>query len=296
MMTIKEFASLCGCTTQTLRYYDKIDLLKPVKADPWSGYRYYAKAQAVDFVKIKNFQAADFTINEIKALLTMSDRQVYEAFERKISHQSQKLERIREIQRSYLSEVNSMKKLVNSFCDYLRERVDDPELLLEFGMTSEDAAKMVDAVRSVMMSRTVESDEESRTVNLVINDELFEGDQAVEELTFLLREEELHDTIYLHADHILREEPQPAEDGDALWEAHGWTRVCEFLDQIPHLEDGKTYTLLFRLHNKPCSKNLSFPLFMVGSLLLRYGPEVKVECYAEPSTDGENHVTLLQKK
>ena len=27
MMTIKEFASLCGCNTQTLRYYDKIDLL-----------------------------------------------------------------------------------------------------------------------------------------------------------------------------------------------------------------------------------------------------------------------------
>ncbi|MBQ6797900.1 MAG: MerR family DNA-binding transcriptional regulator, partial [Oscillospiraceae bacterium] len=26
MMTIKEFASLCGCNTQTLRYYDKIDL------------------------------------------------------------------------------------------------------------------------------------------------------------------------------------------------------------------------------------------------------------------------------
>ena len=28
MMTIKEFASLCGCNTQTLRYYDKIDLFR----------------------------------------------------------------------------------------------------------------------------------------------------------------------------------------------------------------------------------------------------------------------------
>ena len=60
MMTIKEFANLCGCSTQTLRYYDKIDLLKPVKVDPWSGYRYYTKSQAIDFVKIKNllFSAA----------------------------------------------------------------------------------------------------------------------------------------------------------------------------------------------------------------------------------------------
>ena len=68
MMTIKELATLCGCNTQTLRYYDKIDLLKPVKVDQWSGYRYYTKAQAIAFVKIKNLQAADFTIDEIKAL------------------------------------------------------------------------------------------------------------------------------------------------------------------------------------------------------------------------------------
>lgn len=40
MMTIKEFASLCGCSTQTLRYYDKIDLLKPVKVNQSSGYNY----------------------------------------------------------------------------------------------------------------------------------------------------------------------------------------------------------------------------------------------------------------
>ena len=84
-MTIKEFASLCGCNAQTLRYYDKIDLLKPVKVDPWSGYRFYEKSQAVDFIKIKNLQAADFTIEEIKALLTLPDQQVYEAFDRKIA-------------------------------------------------------------------------------------------------------------------------------------------------------------------------------------------------------------------
>lgn len=58
MMTIKEFASLCQCNTQTLRYYDKIDLLKPSKVDPWSSCRYYEEAQALDFVKIKNLQAA----------------------------------------------------------------------------------------------------------------------------------------------------------------------------------------------------------------------------------------------
>ena len=100
MMTVKEFASLCLCSTQTLRYYDKIDLLKPIKVDPWSGYRYYESSQAIDFVKIKNLQAADFTIDEIKTLLTLPDSRVYEAFERKIEEQTQKLTRIKKIQKS----------------------------------------------------------------------------------------------------------------------------------------------------------------------------------------------------
>ena len=68
-MTIKEFARLCGCNPQTLRYYDHVDLLKPVKVDPWTGYRYYDEEHALAFVKIKNLQKAGFTIDEIKELL-----------------------------------------------------------------------------------------------------------------------------------------------------------------------------------------------------------------------------------
>lgn len=104
MMTIKEFAALCRCNAQTLRYYDKIDLLKPVRVDSWTGYRYYQKEQAIAFVKIKKLQSADFSIEEIKALLQQSDQEVYAAFDRKIAEQEHKLERIRGIQQSYLKE------------------------------------------------------------------------------------------------------------------------------------------------------------------------------------------------
>ena len=56
------FAENYSANANIYVYYDKIDLLKPQKVDPWSGYRYYAREQAVDFVKIKNLQAADFSI------------------------------------------------------------------------------------------------------------------------------------------------------------------------------------------------------------------------------------------
>ena len=102
MITIQGFAKLCGCNTQTLRYYDRIGLLAPAKVDEWTGYRYYEEQQAMLFVKIKNLQQADFSIEEIRPLLEVDDDQLMEAFERKIDEQTQKLERIRTIQRSYL--------------------------------------------------------------------------------------------------------------------------------------------------------------------------------------------------
>jgi hypothetical protein len=62
MITIQGFARLCGCNTQTLRYYDRIGLLAPARVDEWTGYRYYEEEQAMLFVRIKNLQQADFSL------------------------------------------------------------------------------------------------------------------------------------------------------------------------------------------------------------------------------------------
>ena len=97
-MTIKDFAKLCGCNPQTLRYYDRQDLLKPVKVDDWTGYRYYDEEQAIAFVKIKNMQKAGFSIDEIKELLDKDDAAIYIAFERKIAEQERQLQEIKNIQ------------------------------------------------------------------------------------------------------------------------------------------------------------------------------------------------------
>ena len=296
MMTIKEFATLCACNTQTLRYYDKIDLLKPVKVDPWSGYRYYEGSQALDFVKIKNLQSADFSIDEIKKLLTLSDQQVYEAFSRKIAEQEAKLSRIREIQQSYLAEINTMKKLINTFCTYLREETDDLDLLREFGLKPSDAPRVVDAIQKMMLRGVEKHPEEDDAITLVVNDQLFKGEEAVENLTFILRKEELTGTIELNKDHIRKEEAS-FENYEPIWETHGWNYVHEFLDQIPTLESGSNYFFLFRLNDSTNRGSLSFPFFMIGAMLLRgYDAGITMGCSIESSKDGENHFTLLREK
>ena len=296
MMTIKEFASLCGCNTQTLRYYDKIDLLKPVKVDPWSGYRYYTKSQAIDFVKIKNLQAADFTIEEVKALLTIPDTQVYEAFDRKIAQQSRKLERIREIQQSYLTEVNTMKKLINSFCDYLLEKAEEPEMIREFCLEPSNAVQMVETLRSFMMPLADPNEQNDNSVNLIMNGSTYEGEEAVENITSLLREEKLRGDIRLNAEPIPEEDHQPTDDMETVWQLHGWTYAHEVLSQIPELETGKGYIMLLKLHQKHNGENLSYPLLFIGSMLMKdYGGKVELNCNIEQSEDGKNHFFLLRK-
>jgi DNA-binding transcriptional MerR regulator len=41
MIKIGDFARLSQVSVVTLRYYDEMDLLKPVRVDDFTGYRYY---------------------------------------------------------------------------------------------------------------------------------------------------------------------------------------------------------------------------------------------------------------
>ena len=118
-MTIKEFARLCGCNPQTLRYYDHVGLLKPVKVDQWSGYRFYEEDQAFTFVKIKNLQKAGFTIEEIKALLDQDDHVIYMAFDTKITEAERRLQEIKHIQKLYQTEMKQIQEKIHE----VREKV-----------------------------------------------------------------------------------------------------------------------------------------------------------------------------
>lgn len=297
MMTIKEFAQLCSCNTQTLRYYDKIDLLKPVKVDPWTGYRYYAPAQAVDFVKIKNLQAADFTIDEIKTLLTLSDQQVYEAFDRKIEEQSQKLARIREIQQSYLTEKTMMEKIVDSISNYILSNCTNLDALKEFGLTTGDAPAVLARLRAYL-DRLISTDSANwDEVTLSVNGEVTQGGEQVLDRLNSLTEENLSDTVLLGNTTIEQGDSFDSSEFDSLWERHDWEHVYQFLDEIPVLEEDRQYCFRILLKDNLYENDLSFPMFMLGAMLLKYQTtDIVMGCAAERSPDGKNHFALLRRK
>lgn len=66
---IGETARLMGITTQTLRFYDKIGLVKPIKIDPRTGYRYYAYEQFHFIDRIKYLQSLGMPLDDIKEVM-----------------------------------------------------------------------------------------------------------------------------------------------------------------------------------------------------------------------------------
>ena len=297
MMTIKEFASLCGCNTQTLRYYDKIDLLKPVKVDQWSGYRYYTKSQAIGFVKIKNLQAADFTIDEIKVLLTMPDQQVYEAFDRKITEQAQKLERIKEIQQSYLTEKNNMEKLVQSASDYLYHAVSDFEMLREFGMSPEDGDAVIAKLKEFYERTALRHLPAVPDVQMVLNGSVIQGTQRMIDVFESLKENGYEDTVLLSDRYVGKTDTLTPENGETIWECHCWNFVHEILDNIPELQKGYEHCFYFLLTEEKYPDRMEFPVFMIAAMLPKLDSEdIRIGCSVNRSDDGQNHFALLRRR
>lgn len=67
LISIAEFAVLCRTTPRTIRFYDKLDLLKPVQIDQFTKYRYYSPFQTRDFFRIRLLQNFDVSLKEISS-------------------------------------------------------------------------------------------------------------------------------------------------------------------------------------------------------------------------------------
>lgn len=70
---IGELADICEVSPITLRYYDRIGILKPERICKGTNYRYYGKDQIFLVLMIKYCKHIGFTLKEIKSLLDRTD-------------------------------------------------------------------------------------------------------------------------------------------------------------------------------------------------------------------------------
>jgi DNA-binding transcriptional MerR regulator len=65
VLKIGEFSALTRVSVKTLRYYDEVGLLKPVRVDPESGYRYYSASQLPRLHRIPALKDLGFPLDHI---------------------------------------------------------------------------------------------------------------------------------------------------------------------------------------------------------------------------------------
>jgi DNA-binding transcriptional MerR regulator len=69
MFKIHDFARLSQVSVRTLHYYDQLGLLKPMRVDPFTGYRYYSAEQLPRLNRILALKDLGFTLEQITDLL-----------------------------------------------------------------------------------------------------------------------------------------------------------------------------------------------------------------------------------
>ena len=295
MITIQGFAKLCGCNTQTLRYYDRIGLLAPAKVDEWTGYRYYEEDQAMRFVKIKNLQQADFSIEEIRPLLEENEDRLVEAFERKIDEQKQKLERIRKIQRSYLKETMDMQNMIRTITDFVEGRMADPRLWKEFGLDDAQETEINAKVHEMLadwlteirnasgeMAQSMAKEQANVMKNVV--DELVSGNPDQKDVLMAVSK-----------DDNTMENAIPA-DAEKVFERSGWAHISDWLAEVPDLGDGKQNFFEFKVRDDSPAADAAFPTLALAVMAVKYGAmNGGMTCNVGRSTDGINHFTLYRK-
>lgn len=70
--SIKSLAKLAGISTRTLRYYDEIGLLKPLRINS-SGYRIYGDKEVDILQQILFYKALELPLEKIKEIITSKD-------------------------------------------------------------------------------------------------------------------------------------------------------------------------------------------------------------------------------
>lgn len=71
--SIGEAAKAVHTTSETLRHYDRIGLVKPSKKDEWTNYRYYTEQDIVRLNTVRALQLMDLSLQKIKRVLEYDD-------------------------------------------------------------------------------------------------------------------------------------------------------------------------------------------------------------------------------
>lgn len=98
LIPIGRFARLAGLSVGALRHYDELDLLRPARVDPETGYRSYRMAQLEAAREIARLRELEMPLDEVRAVLGTDDpserRRLLAAHRARVEARSIRLQRV----------------------------------------------------------------------------------------------------------------------------------------------------------------------------------------------------------
>ena len=129
--SIGEAAKAAHTTSETLRHYDRIGLVKPSKKDEWTNYRYYTEQDIVRLNTVRALQMMDLPLQEIKKVLEYDDlekiidflRQTEQKADEKIAALQYSKSKIQLAKADYEKKLQGQQKFSSTFLKEYPERV-----------------------------------------------------------------------------------------------------------------------------------------------------------------------------
>lgn len=95
--SIGKVAGLAKITTETLRHYDRVGLVKPSKTDQWTKYRYYTDQDIIRLHVVVALHNMGISLKNIKTMLDMNDMQrLIEEFDGALRRADDKIQQLQE--------------------------------------------------------------------------------------------------------------------------------------------------------------------------------------------------------
>ena len=197
MYQIGEFSYLAETTIKTIRYYDKIGLLKPKKIDEFTKYRYYDESQIEIIKKIKQYQQAGFSLEEIKKNLK----------EEKIDIISNKIKEIENENSNKLKILNkimvNMKENVEVINNPLLPTITKYHVIKNRNEIHKFRFKECEEFQEVLINYEKEYKEENIKceIGILLSDEIYKNKSKLFDLEHNFEEKayiEYHPELYMH--------------------------------------------------------------------------------------------------
>lgn len=137
--TISEIADYFNISAQTLRYYDRIGLLKPEKVSESSGYRLYEMRQIGILYLIRELKQLGLSLNQIKSYCQTKDiGELKRSLEETLADLNRQIDSLQQIQRhteDYLRRIQLLENARNKDAIELRPVPERYAYVLEINYT-----------------------------------------------------------------------------------------------------------------------------------------------------------------